>query len=480
MSKALILRDYQEKGVGEIRKSFIGGKRAPLYVLPTGGGKTVVFSYIAINTSQRNKRVLVLVHRIELLRQTSAKLIESNVDHGLINRKFTPNALANVQIASVQTMVKRLDKCRLDYDLIIIDEAHHAVANTWKKILAKIPAARVLGVTATPIRGDGTGLSDMFDFLIVGPTIKELTEKGHLVPSVVYAPSSKLDLSKVKIVNGDYDQRQIEDIVDNTKITGDAVENYAKICPGVPAVVFCVSIAHAEHVAEKFLEAGFRAQSVDGTMEDGQRRRLIGGLATGTVQVLTSCDLISEGTDVPCIRCVIGLRPTQSTGLYLQQIGRGLRPEEGKKCCYYLDHVGNVLMHGMPDEVRDWTLEGEDKRAKKKKRDQELNIRVKQCPQCFAMHPPAPACPLCQYKYVVEDATPPQIDGTLREIKPEDALAIQRMRNKEVGQAKTYEDLVAIGLKRNYRPGWAKHQWEAKKRKLQNVPPPVTEPHYPI
>lgn len=480
MTQALTLRDYQEKGVGEIRNAFIKGKRSPLYVLPTGAGKTVVFSYIATNTYQRGKRVLVLVHRIELLRQTSAKLIESNVEHGIINAKFTPNPMASVQIASVQTMARRLDKLRLDYDLIIIDEAHHAVANTWKKILAKIPTARVLGVTATPIRGDGAGLSDLFDSLIVGPTITELTKKGHLMPSVVYAPASKLDLSKVKIVNGDYDQRQIEDIVDNTKITGDAVENYTKICPGVPAVVFCVSIAHAEHVAEKFLEAGFRSQSVDGTMEDAQRRKLIGGLATGAVQVLTSCDLISEGTDVPAIQCAILLRPTQSTGLFLQQVGRALRPAPGKTKATILDHVGNVLMHGMPDEERVWSLEGEDKRAKKKKRDAELNIRVKQCPQCFAMHPPLPQCPQCQHVYTIEDITPPQIDGTLREIKPEDALAIQRIRNKEVGQAKTYEELVAIGLKRGYKPGWARFQWEHKKRKLQETPPPVTEPHYPI
>lgn len=484
MGQPLTLRDYQQKGVDAIRKIFVAGKRSPLYVLPTGGGKTVVFSYIAINTAARAKRVLVLVHRIELLRQTSAKLVESNVEHGLINANFTPNPLASVQIASVQTLVRRLDKTRLDYDLVIVDEAHHAVANTWKKILNKMPGARVLGVTATPIRGDGSGLSDMFDSMIVGPTIRELTERGHLVPSVVYAPTSKLDLSKVKIVQGDYDQRQIEAIVDNTQITGDAVEYYTKICPGVPCVVFCVSVKHAEHVAEKFMSAGYRAQTVDGTMEDGQRRRLISGLSNGNVQVLTSCDLISEGTDVPSIQCAILLRPTQSTGLFLQQIGRGLRPAPGKTKCIILDHVGNVMTHGMPDEDRDWTLEGEEKRSKKKRKDQELNIRVKQCPACFAMHKPLPACPICGHAYEVEDITPPEIDGTLREMKEEDKLNLRRIRNKEIGQAKTYDELAAIGNQRGYKPGWARHVWQEKERRRiareQGAAPPIMEPNYPI
>src|SRR6185436_16805739 len=158
MSRTLTLRDYQQEGVDAIRNAYIKGRRSPLYVLATGGGKTIIFSYIAANTAVKNKRVLILVHRIELLRQTSEKLIFSNVEHGLINAKFTPNAIASVQIASVQTLVRRLDKVRLDYDLIIVDEAHHAVANTWKKIIDRIPKARILGVTATPIRGDGSGL----------------------------------------------------------------------------------------------------------------------------------------------------------------------------------------------------------------------------------------------------------------------------------------------------------------------------------
>lgn len=479
----LTLRDYQQKGVDSIRESFRSGKKSPLHVVPTGGGKTVIFSYITGTTAAKGKRVLILVHRIELLRQTSAKLYESGVEHGLINAKFTPNSFANVQVASVQTLVRRVDKSRLDYDLIIIDEAHHAVASTWKKILIKIaeknPKVLTLGVTATPIRSDGTGLIDMFDDLILGPSIKQLTERGFLVPSVVYAPTEKLDFSKVKITNGDYDQYEIENLVDNSVITGSAVEYYKKICPGVPTIVFCVSVKHAEHVALEFRNAGFRASSVDGSMDDAVRKRIIAGLSNGNVQVMTSCDLVSEGTDIPAVVCGILLRPTQSTGLFLQQVGRTLRPAPGKTKAYILDHVANVLNHGMPDEDRVWSLEGEEQRAKKKKKDDEPNVRVKQCPACFAMHGPATKCPLCGHIYEFESIEPTVQDGELRQITEEDSALLKRARNKEVGQARTFDELVAIATARGYKPGWAKHMWESRQKKgariHSNAPPPPQE-----
>jgi superfamily II DNA or RNA helicase len=457
----IILRDYQQKGVNDIRASYLKKKRAPLYVLPTGGGKTVVFSYIAINTASRKKRVLILVHRIELLRQTSAKLHESGVEHGLINAKFTPNSMASVQVASVQTLVRRLDKVRLDYDLVIIDEAHHATATTWKKILNRIPLARNLGVTATPMRSDGTGLNDMFDDLIVGPSIKELTKRGHLVPSVVYAPTEKLDLSKVRIINGEYDKDEVENIVDNSMITGSAVEYYTKVCPGVPAIAFCVSVKHAEHVAEEFRAAGYKSESVDGTMDDVLRRRKLGGLANGTVQVLTSCDIVSEGTDVPCIVCGILLRPTKSKGLFLQQVGRTLRTLPGKTKAFILDHVGNVLTHGMPDDDQEWSLEGEVKFKKKKNGLEEPLINVRQCPQCFVMHAPSPTCPMCHHVYEIKSVEPPKIQpGELRMIEERDALMIKRIRSREVSKARTYDELARIGADRGYKPGWARHIWE--------------------
>ncbi len=467
----LKLRDYQEQSVQRVRQSYIAGRKAPLLVLPTGGGKTVIFSYIAANTAARGKRVWILVHRVELLRQTSAALDKAGVRNGLINPKYTPDISAPVQVASVQTLIKRLGKFPPP-DLIIIDEAHHAIAGTWKKIIDAFPRAHVLGVTATPCRGDGTGLGieagGVFDDLLLGPQIGELIERGYLVKPIVYAPKERLDLTGVRTKMGDYDNSQLAELMDKPKITGSAVEHYTRLCPGAPAVVFCVSVAHAIHVADEFRRAGYRAYHADGSLDDDVRKRILNGLGNGSVQVVTSCDLISEGTDIPAIGAAILLRPTQSLGLYLQQVGRALRPCEGKEHAIILDHVGNVITHGMPDEPREWSLEGEQKK-KKKKEDKEKNIPVKQCDQCYAIHEPAPKCPVCGYVYIVKEATPEQVEGELKQITAEDKLRIRKNNITEQARANSLEELERIAAQRGYKSGWAKHIWASRQQKQQQT-----------
>jgi superfamily II DNA or RNA helicase len=437
-----------------------------MVVMPTGAGKTVVFSYIAATMAARSKKVLILVHRVELLRQTSAALHKAGVRHGLINPNYTPDLFAPVQVASVQTLIRRLHHVQSP-DLIVIDESHHAIAGTWKKIIEAYPKARILGVTATPCRADGTGLGKVsggvFDDLIIGPQVHELIQKGFLVKPVIYAPAQRLDLSGLRTKMGDYEKDQLAEFMDKPTITGDAVAHYQKLCPGVPAVAFCVSVRHAQHVAEEFRAAGYRAYHADGSLDDDSRRKILNGLGNGTVDIVTSCDLISEGTDIPAIGAAILLRPTQSTGLYLQQVGRALRPCAGKDRAVILDHVGNVLTHGMPDEVREWSLEGD--RKKKGKKEQEKTIPVKQCEQCYAIHEPAPVCPVCGFVYVVEQNAPQQVDGELHEITPEQAAQIKRQKVVEVAKARTLEELEAIAKARGYKPGWARHLFNSRNQK---------------
>lgn len=463
----ITLRDYQKNGVDDIRDQYIKGANSPLFVLPTGGGKTVVFCHVAGVASARGKRVWILVHRVELLRQTSKSLEKSGVKHGLINPKYTPDLMAQVQVASVQTVVRRLDKVPPP-DLIIIDEAHHGNAGSWRKVRDHFPSAKVLGVTATPCRGDGRGLGvnagGLFDVMVMGPQIPDLIDRGYLVSPVVYAPPVQFDISDVRIVRGDYDSKQLQTSVDKPTITGDAVNHYMKLCPGVPAVAFCVSIKHAENVAEEFRAKGYRAYHVDGSMDDDIRARILNGLGDGSVDLVASCDLISEGTDIPAIGCAIMLRPTQSTGLYLQQVGRALRTSDGKTEAIILDHVGNVMRHGLPDEERDWSLEG--KKRKGKRGPQEVSIRIDQCEKCYSVHEPAPVCPVCGHIKPVKEVIPDKVDGELKQLTSADKERIKRDRRKEVASARTLEDLKSVAKSRGYKPGWAEHVFKSRNKDL--------------
>jgi DNA repair protein RadD len=443
------LRQYQTTAVAAIRDAYRRGVRRPLLVLPTGGGKTVIFSYITATAASRGKNVLVLVHRVELLRQTSAKLSEFGVQHGMINPQYKPRYHESVQVASVQTVVKRLAHLTPP-DLIVVDEAHHASAGTWQKILDAFPDALTLGVTATPVRADGKGLNDSFDEIVTGPTVRSLIDDGYLVQPRVFAPST-IDASALHKRMGDFDKQEAAQMMDKPTITGDAVSHYMRLCDGQPAVAFCVTVEHARHVAQEFRMRGYSAEAVDGAMDDADRKRILDGLGNGSVQVVCSCDLISEGTDIPAIACAILLRPTMSEGLYIQQVGRALRTMEGKEHAIILDHVGNVLRHGLPDMERVWSLEGKPKG--KRKTSDEPSMSVKQCKSCFAVFAPAPQCPECGAAVELQGRKIEHVDGELTEITAVD----RKLKRMEVGQARTLDDLKRIASERGYKRGWVYH-----------------------
>lgn len=485
------LRPYQSNDADRIRVAF-RTHRAVLYQLPTGGGKTYTFSYVSHGASQKGRRVMILVHRQELLLQASQSLARIGLPHTLIAQdKQIRNAIANhveelhhpfidlnsrVAVASVDTLIRRLSMVTAP-DLLIPDEAHHVIpGNKWGRVISTYDQALMLGVTATPVRTDGKGLGKssggMFDTLICGPSMRELIDQGYLLPPTVYAPPSVLDLTGVRTSGGDYATADLAARVDKPTITGDAVEHYARICPKVPAIAFCVSIAHAQHVAAQFRASGFDFRPIDGTMHDAERRNLIRALSRGQIHGLTSCDLISEGTDIPVVGCGILLRPTKSEGLNLQQVGRVLRPSPGQTKAFILDHVGNVLVHGMPDADREWTLDGRQKRAKGASKD-EPRIAVAQCPKCYAAHAPAPACPQCGYVYDPSGRQVEQKDGELMEVTGEIATALRQRRNMENSRAKTYDDFVALAVQRGYSNthGWARIQVRMRKNRAALVAP---------
>ena len=471
------LRPYQQRGVADIRAAYAGGARSVLFALPTGGGKTFTFSYIAEGAAAKGNEVTIIVHRTELLRQASCSLAAIGLRHGIIapddrtrrilrahvdrfERSWLDSG-SHVRVASLQTLGRRLPSIQDRGGLIILDEAHHATAGTWRKILEAAPRARVLGVTATPTRTDGHGLGDVFDVLVQGPTIRELIDQGHLVQPKVYAPPMRFTLEGVHRRGGDFVPSELAALIDTPAVIGDAVEHYLRLARGLPAIAFCPSVKTAEDLAAEFRARGVRAACVHGEMDDDERDRLILGHGK-VVDVLTSCDLISEGTDTVSAACAILLRPTESEALYLQQVGRVLRPAPGKAHALILDHVGNCLRHGMPDAHREWTLEGRKRSRGKAANDNEPALAVRQCPQCYAAHAPMPRCPACGYAYPAQAREIEQREGQLEEVDPELLEQQRRAKRVEVGKARTREDLERIAAERGYARGWVHKMMKLK------------------
>ena len=442
------LRPYQIQAVSDLRSSFVGGGRSSLLVMPTGAGKTVVFTEIARSAAAKGKSTLILVHRRELVKQASAKLTDAGVDHGIIAAGF-PSSDHKVQVASVQTLVRRLTTTDFEPDLIIIDEAHHAVAGSWEKITARWGHAKRIGVTATPSRLDGRGLGSHFETLVSGPSVEQLVTGGFLSPHKVFAPPILVDLSQVKTRAGDYANDQLSEAMDRPTITGDCISHYRRLADGLPAIAFCCSVKHASSVCESFKTAGYRAKLVTGNMPMDERDEAISGLADGRTQILCSVDVVSEGTDVPAVSAAILLRPTQSESLYLQQVGRILRPQNGK-IAIVLDHVGSTRKFGFIDDRRNWSLESKPKRQRK----DEPAPSVRQCPKCFAAFKPQPECPCCGHIFKTKTRKLAHKEGELHEMRRAAAGERQEKR-KKVGMARTLRELLALAKEKGYKSGWA-------------------------
>lgn len=443
---SLTLRPYQHRAIHDLRLAIRAGARAPLLVAPTGMGKTVIMADILRSLAARGRSAMVLVHRRELIAQTSAKLTLADVPHGIIAAGMAA-ANAPIQVASVQTLARRLQHIAAQPDLIVIDEAHHAIAGSWKRVLDQWPDACRLGVTATPIRLDGRGLSAVFDRLVLGPSVADLIFTGHLSTSRLYAPPQVADLSRLHRRAGDFAADQAADAMDRPTVTGDAVLHYQRIAAGQRAIAFCCNIQHAEHVAGAFNAAGIPAATLLGSTPD--RDDVVRRFDAGAVHVLVTVDVVSEGFDIPAASCAILLRPTQSLGLYLQQVGRVLRPAPGKTHALILDHVGNVHRHGWPDDPREWSLDGVQRRAAA---GGIAAPSVRTCPQCFAAFKPAPICPVCGANCAPEPRRQlRQVDGELKELRREAV----RQRVAERKRARTLPELLAIARERGYSPGWA-------------------------
>lgn len=439
------LRKYQSDGISAVRDRMTAGSRRVVYVLPTGGGKSLVAAAVCAGVYQRKKRAVLLAHRDELLDQLSTALKQTSIPHGLLYGGTPGMPRHPVVVASIGTLANRLKHFKAP-DLIFIDECHHAVSGSRiAKILDAFPNAKVMGLTATPQRLDGRGLIEMFSDIVIGPSVSELTAQGFLVPAEIYSTPNVVDVSMVRRRAGDYAIGELEKIMDRPSVTGDAVAHYERHAKGKAAVVFTVSVKHAKDVAEDFTRAGYRFVAVDGGMNRIDRKRAIEDLRVGKIHGVTSCEIIGEGVDLPRAEVVILLRPTESLTLAMQQIGRGLRPYPGKDRCIILDHASVIRRHGFPDQPRDWTLEG---CGAGQASDRAPAVRT--CEVCYAMFQSG-ACPRCGHLNAQKDRKVTELEGDLVQVSDVAQYADVSSSNDPLADLeKQFWILRSIGRNRGY------------------------------
>jgi superfamily II DNA or RNA helicase len=437
------LRPYQQQAVSDIENAWATGIRSVCYQLPTGGGKSRILRSIVDNHAASRKVIYIIAHRNTLVSQLSNEIAQAGIRHGII-QAGAPYIKYRVQVCSMQTLVRRLDKMA-EPEIVVVDEFHHAKSASYLRILNTWSNAKILGVTATPQRPDGKGLSDIVDRLILGPTVKQLMNDGFLCDYDYYAPET-VSMEGVRMVGGDYDQGQAVERVDKKIITGNAVEHYKRYADHKPAIACCVNIAHSEHVAEEFRQAGYKAMAVNSRLEIRDVARALKGLKDGTLDIVTQCEMLGEGVDVPAATCLIGLRPTGSLVIFLQHIGRVLRKAPDKDKAIILDHVGNWTRFGLPDDERQWSLEGRSKKPTEAS-------AYKRCPDCLrAVKSSVRKCPFCNYEWQAPQTELPQVaDGELVSIRDRPIEETQELVRAISRKAHNLKQAIAIAKEMGYK-----------------------------
>jgi DNA repair protein RadD len=481
-SETTTLRPYQTDIVERFAAERAAGKRRIILVAPTGSGKTVIAGEIIRRMVADGGRVLVLAHRREIVAQTSRKLGDVGVEHGIIQAGEPTDEAASVQVASVQTLyVRAIRGTKIELppaDLIVVDEAHHATARTWAKIIASYPDATLLGLTATPCRGDGRGLGGVFEVLIECPQVIELIEQKFLVGTRVYAPTLP-DLKGLKVQAGDWTEKELAERMDKPKLVGDIVTHWHRLAEKRKTVVFATGVQHSIHIRDEFRKSGVRCEHIDGGTPKDERDGILRRLADGDIDVVTNCMVLTEGWDQPPVGCCVLARPTRKMGLYRQMVGRVLRPFDGKPDAIVIDHSGAVHRHGFVEDRVVWTL-APDRRAENpqhaNRSEKDFRSRLVDCAKCGALRTGGEPCRHCGFM----PARPPQhlsvIDGDLG-LADRNRGVLARCLSPQEREA-WYRQLVYIAAERGYKLGWAWHQYQAKfgTRPPRGAPPAPMPP----
>lgn len=469
------LRTYQQQIIDGTRAALSRVRRV-LAQAPTGAGKTVLASYMAGGAARRGVRTYFLCHRAELVAGTRHTFARWGIPHGVIAAGEPVDLEPLVQVCSIDTLRRRLDRLP-EPGLVLWDECHHIGAASWAAVMERYAAARHVGLSATPWRLDGGGLDAYFDELILGPSTADLIEIGALSDFVVYAPAVP-DMGGVAKNAGDFTAAGAAAVMMRPKLVGDIVTHWRERAPGLRTVGFACKVDHSLAMVAAMQAAGIRAAHLDGDTPKDERARVVRAYADGELDVLWNVALFGEGFDLASVAgrdvtidAVIQARPTTSLSLHLQQVGRALRPAPGKRAVI-LDHAGNAHRHGLPDDVRTWTLAG---RAKGGAANDNGPPPPVTCAGCFGQirRPLPEACPYCGHQLEAQrHAEEIKVEeGRLVAMARGRAEAEERARKKaeqlEVAQAETLDALIAIARRRGYKypAQWAQHRWGGRMAK---------------
>jgi superfamily II DNA or RNA helicase len=458
------LRPYQRDVIEQIDGAVAAGRRRIILTAPTGSGKTVIAATIIETATRAGMRVLVLAHRREILTQTAAKLAQHKIYPGIIMAEVKSRPRELVQLASIQTLWIRAKQKKISLppaDWIIVDECHHAPAMTYTAVINSYPHAVLLGLSATPTRGDGRGLGGIFDTMIETPQVPELIELGFLVRTRTYAPINP-DLRGVQTKLGDYAENELAERMDKAKLVGDIVTHWHKYGERRKTVVFAVNVAHSVHIRNEFLKSGVRAEHIDGGTPLIERDATLRRLASGEIELVTNCMVLTEGFDSPSISCCVLARPTKKMGLYRQMIGRVLRPADGKPDAIVLDHSGAVFRHGFVEDPVEWTLDpdnltGRNKTQEKRERE---GSRLVECAACGTMRIAGEPCGHCGFLPQRPPRPVPFGDGELGLV--DGARRASGTAYSPKDREQWHAMLIWIANERGYKPGWVAHKYNEK------------------
>lgn len=452
------LRPYQSDLETCLLGRIDAGVKRIVAVSPTASGKTNVFCHMA---GLIPGRVWILVHRVEIAAQTSRTLNAWNVPHGRIAPGVAYDG-QRVQVVSIDTLASRLKSGAATDDkpnVLIIDECDLCESATWQRVLTAYPDAVRLGFTGTPERLDGRGLANSFDELVEGPSVEWLMANGFLARPDYYGIPHAPDMSGTPKQSGDYSRAALDDL--GSVLTGNVLETYQRHANGTRFLGFCVSVKHAEKLAEEFTAAGIPCAAIHAGSTN--RAEMVEALGSGKVRGLFQVDLFGRGTDLPCVETGLDARPTMSLARYVQAVGRVLRQFPGKHARWF-DFAGNIARHGLAETQRTWSLAG---RTRRQRAEETLNA-VRQCQGCYGWFTPAPCCPRCGFTMPVKQRATKEQAGQLRKLTPEEVaaqVAEKKRLTDERKACRTLAELQALGRKRGYHARWALIHWQARRRK---------------